>query len=179
MISILIVGWTGGGGKGGSGPTRRIPLEWTMFSCCPGAVSAQKSLQGSETEMRELMGWEEWKRTFFPDGESLICLPGKSKTFYLIIGIIRFVLAGSFSWQCWNLCGTEGVIHHRLDFFEYTWCLAAQPRAFSHLWVDRRAIRHLDLHGLGMTPGERSLLTKTTHKVYVQLAFWYTIPFYF
>ena len=46
-----------------------------------GAVSAQKALQGSETETRELLGGTEEKR-YFPNEGSLICPPGKSMILY-------------------------------------------------------------------------------------------------
>ena len=45
------------------------------------AVSLQKALQGSETEMRELL--EVMKQSYiFADEGSLICHPGKSKIFF-------------------------------------------------------------------------------------------------
>ena len=43
-----------------------------------GVVSAQKALQGSETETRELLGGTEEN----PDEGSLICPPGKSMIFH-------------------------------------------------------------------------------------------------
>ena len=46
-----------------------------------GAVSAQKALQRSETEARELLGGREEKSVLLADG-SLICPPGKSMIFY-------------------------------------------------------------------------------------------------
>ena len=44
-----------------------------------GTVSAQKALQGSETETRDLQG--KLQTTMFPDEESLICPSGKSMIF--------------------------------------------------------------------------------------------------
>ena len=44
-------------------------------------MSAQKALQGSETETRELLGGTE-ENGVFPDKGSFICPPGKSMTFH-------------------------------------------------------------------------------------------------
>ena len=46
-----------------------------------GAVSAQKALQGSETETRDLQGATE-ENSFFLIRGSLICPPGKSMIFH-------------------------------------------------------------------------------------------------
>ena len=43
-------------------------------------MSAQKDLQESENELRELL--EEQKKKYFPNKGSLICPPGKSVIFY-------------------------------------------------------------------------------------------------
>ena len=53
---------------------------WRLFK---GAESAQKALQGSETETRDVL--EEQKRKVFPDKGSVICPPGKSMIFYLSV----------------------------------------------------------------------------------------------
>ena len=56
-----------------------MPKGWEPSKC---AVSAQKALQGSETETKELLrGTEEF--SIIPDEGSFICLPDKSMTFYL------------------------------------------------------------------------------------------------
>ena len=47
-----------------------------------GTVSAQKALQGYETETTELLGGKE-ENSIFPDEGSLICPQVKSMTFYL------------------------------------------------------------------------------------------------
>ena len=84
------------------------PLQDTLFSVVPeatheasqgflkGAMSAQKALQGSETEARELLGGTK-KNSVHPEKGSLICLDGE-------IGALKFLepsrwareLAGGF-----------------------------------------------------------------------------------
>ena len=66
-----------------------------------GAVSAQKALQGSKTETRELLGRTEVNNAL-PDKRSMICPPGISM-FFLPICLTKYLIA----------CNTPGTYHSK------------------------------------------------------------------
>ena len=78
-----------------------------------GAVSAQKALQGSETETRELLGWLEDKSTYYPNEGYWFAL---HRQFF-------FYLFDPLSFNCFRPSEKKSVLitRHGIQLFEVIW----------------------------------------------------------